>query len=90
MHNFHLTGPGVNVKTSVGATGTKTFTVTLKKGTYKFVCDPHAGFMKGSFTVKLSGGASGRVCGSPRSTVRPRDDTRVNPRSCPIHATSER
>jgi len=51
IHNFHLTGPGVNVKTSVSAIGTKTFTVTLKKGTYKFVCDPHA-FMKGSFTVR--------------------------------------
>jgi plastocyanin len=52
IHNFHLTGPGVNVKTSVSGTGTKTFTVTLKKGTYKFVCDPHASVMKGSFTVK--------------------------------------
>jgi len=51
IHNFHLTGPGVNVKTDIGATGTKTFTVTLKKGTYKFVCDPHASSMKGSFTV---------------------------------------
>jgi plastocyanin len=50
-HNFHLTGPGVNVKTSVSAVGTKTFTVTVKKGTYKFVCDPHL-FMKGSFVVK--------------------------------------
>ncbi len=52
IHNFHLTGPGVNVKTSVGEVGAKTFTVTLKKGTYKFVCDPHASSMKGSFTVK--------------------------------------
>ncbi len=50
-HNFHLTGPGVNVKTSVPAKGIKTFTVTLKKGTYKFICDPHP-FMKGSFTIK--------------------------------------
>ena len=50
-HNFHLSGPGVNVKTSVGATGSKTFTVTLKKGTYRFVCDPHASNMKGSFKV---------------------------------------
>lgn len=50
-HNFHLTGPGVNVKTSVAAIGTKTFIVRLKKGTYKFVCDPHL-FMKGSFTIK--------------------------------------
>ena len=52
IHNFHLKGPRVNVSTSVGATGSKTFTVTLKKGTYKFVCDPHASSMKGSFTVK--------------------------------------
>ena len=51
VHNFHLTGQGVNVKTSVSAIGTKTFTITLKKGTYKFICDPHP-FMKGSFTVK--------------------------------------
>jgi plastocyanin len=51
-HNFHLTGPGVEKKTSVGAKTTATWTVTLKKGTYKFVCDPHASFMKGSFTVK--------------------------------------
>jgi plastocyanin len=51
IHNFHLSGPGVNVKTSVPATGTKTFTITLKKGTYKFVCDPHASIMKGSFKV---------------------------------------
>jgi plastocyanin len=51
VHNFHLTGPGVNVKTSVPAIGTKTFTITLKKGTYKFICDPHP-FMKGSFTIK--------------------------------------
>jgi plastocyanin len=50
-HNFHITGPGVNAKTSVPAIGTKTLTVTLKKGTYKFICDPHP-FMKGSFTVK--------------------------------------
>jgi len=52
IHDFHLSGPGVNVKTSVGGTGTKTFTLTLKKGTYKFICDPHASVMHGSFTVK--------------------------------------
>jgi plastocyanin len=53
IHNFHLTGPGVNKKTSVGFTGKKTWTVTLKKGTYKFVCDPHKAqaSMRGSFKV---------------------------------------
>jgi plastocyanin len=52
IHNFHLTGPGgLNKKTTVGETGTKTWKLTLKKGTYKFVCDPHASVMKGSFKV---------------------------------------
>jgi plastocyanin len=50
-HNFHLTGPGVNKTTSIVGKATSTWTVTLKKGTYKYVCDPHASFMKGSFTV---------------------------------------
>ena len=52
LHNFHLSGPGVNVKTAVGFVGTKSFTVTLKKGTYRFVCDPHATSMKGSFRIR--------------------------------------
>jgi plastocyanin len=51
IHNFHLSGPGINKKTSVSAKGTFTWTVTLKKGTYKFICDPHAAIMKGSFKV---------------------------------------
>src|SRR5690242_7075161 len=46
-HNFHLTGPGVNKSTSVGGEGTFKWTLTLKKGTYKSVCDPHSSFMKG-------------------------------------------
>ena len=51
LHNFHLKGPGVDKKTGVGAKGTFTWTVTLKKGMYKFLCDPHAAIMKGSFKV---------------------------------------
>jgi plastocyanin len=51
IHNFHLTGPGVNNATSVGGTGSKTWTLSLKKGTYKYVCDPHKTSMKGSFKV---------------------------------------
>jgi plastocyanin len=51
-HNFHLTGPGLNrVVTSVGFTGTKSFVLKLKKGTYRFVCDPHAEIMRGSFVA---------------------------------------
>ena len=51
IHNFHLIGAGVNKKTSVSAVTTVTWTVTLKKGTYRYVCDPHASSMKGSFKV---------------------------------------
>jgi plastocyanin len=51
IHDFHLTGPGVNKTTTVAGTGTTTWKVTLKKGTYKYVCDPHASFMHGSFKV---------------------------------------
>jgi plastocyanin len=53
FHNFHLTGPGgVNKKTTVGFKGTpKAWTVRFRKGTYRYVCDPHATMMKGSFKV---------------------------------------
>ena len=51
IHNFHLTGPGVNKKTSVPAVGTTKWTVKLKKGTYKFVCDPHIAIMHGVLKV---------------------------------------
>ena len=51
-HNFHLKGPGYNKAiTSVGFTGTKTVTIKLKKGTYHYMCDPHASFMNGTFKV---------------------------------------
>ena len=52
IHNFRLKGPGVNVATTVPFKGTKSFTVTLKKGKYTFLCDPHPTSMKGSFTIK--------------------------------------
>jgi plastocyanin len=52
IHNFHVSGPGFNkVLTSVQFTGTKTFLFRLKKGSYRFVCDPHSSFMHGGFTV---------------------------------------
>jgi plastocyanin len=53
IHDFHLMGPGVNkVVTTVPFTGTKTVTVTLKKGKYTYQCDPHSTAMRGTFTVK--------------------------------------
>jgi plastocyanin len=51
-HDFHLIGPGINrVLTSVEFSGTKSYTLTLKKGSYRFQCDPHASFMHGAFKV---------------------------------------
>ena len=52
IHNFHLRGPGVNKTTSVSAVGSKSFTVTLRKGKYTFLCDPHPTQMRGSFTIR--------------------------------------
>jgi plastocyanin len=53
MHSFGLDGPKGFAKdfTSVGFTGTKTITVTLKKGSYKFYCQPHESSMFGTFKV---------------------------------------
>jgi plastocyanin len=53
IHNFHLTGPGVDKEvTSVPFKGEQTVTVTLETGTYTYQCDPHASQgMKGTFEV---------------------------------------
>jgi plastocyanin len=52
IHDFHLTGPGLNrMLTTVDFVGTKSVVLTLKKGVYKYVCDPHAELMHGSFRV---------------------------------------
>lgn len=58
IHDFQLEGPGVGKKgkkqiTGVKFVGTRTVTVTLKKGTYTFVCTPHRKIpsMKGTFKV---------------------------------------
>jgi plastocyanin len=52
IHDFHLTGPGVNkVITGVGFTGAKSVVLKLKSGSYTFVCDPHSSSMRGSFKV---------------------------------------
>ena len=51
-HDFHLKGPGLNrVLTGVGFAGTKSYTLKLKKGSWRFLCDPHASFMHGGFKV---------------------------------------
>src|SRR6476646_7970233 len=49
-HNFHLSGPGVDVTTDVVFTGDKTFTINVTNGTYTFICDVHSTTMHGLFT----------------------------------------
>jgi hypothetical protein len=79
-HNFHLTGPGVNVATDLVGTGDQTFTITIGDGVYLYVCDPHAVTMRGVFTagsvtalppVKLTAVLSGQS----RSTLTPLGST---------------
>ena len=51
IHNWALSGNGVDAATDVVGTGTETFEVTLSAGKYTYVCDPHTDSMKGSITV---------------------------------------
>jgi plastocyanin len=51
VHNFHLTGPGVDQATTIGGTGDVTWTVTLMDGVYTYVCDAHSDTMVGMFAV---------------------------------------
>jgi plastocyanin len=52
VHNFHLTGPGLDQTTTLAFVGEVTWNVTLAEGAYRFVCDPHISIgMSGSFTV---------------------------------------
>jgi plastocyanin len=52
IHDFVLKGPGLKVTiTKLAFTGTKTATVTLKKGKYEYYCTPHEAAMRGYVTV---------------------------------------
>lgn len=50
-HNFHLLGPGVDKRTALAFKGRQTWQVRLRRGAYRYVCDPHAFTMKGAFRV---------------------------------------
>ena len=52
IHNFTLNGPGIKNKTITGTSfvGTKTVTLTLKKGKYTFYCTVHP-TITGTFKV---------------------------------------
>jgi len=50
LHNFHLTGPGVDQATGVETASTATWNVTFTNGTYRYLCDAHPTSLRGSFT----------------------------------------
>jgi plastocyanin len=51
IHNFHLTGPGVDIETVTENIEKVTWTVTFVEGRYHFQCDPHDLGMMGNFVV---------------------------------------
>ena len=52
IHNFHLSGPGVEQSTAVETVGETTWNVTFADGgVYRYVCDPHVATMVGSFSA---------------------------------------
>jgi hypothetical protein len=52
MHNWHIRGPGgVNRSTSVPFTGRREWTIRLRVGTYRIVCDPHSSMMRTRIVV---------------------------------------
>jgi hypothetical protein len=51
LHNYHLSGPGVEMRTDIETTGMATWNVTIQDGIYAFRCDAHPLSMKGSFTA---------------------------------------
>ena len=52
VHNFHLTGPGVNKKTGVKTRGKVTWNLTLVPGTYTYRSDKTKK-LRGTFTVRF-------------------------------------
>lgn len=50
IHNFRISGEGVDEATTVPERGEQEFTVTFAPGTYTYVCDPHPS-MTGSVDV---------------------------------------
>ena len=51
IHNFHMTGSGVDVMSEVGSQEDEDYPITLVAGSYHFQCDPHSSTMFGDFDV---------------------------------------
>ena len=71
LHNFHLSGPGVDQATDVATTSSATWTVALSAGSYHFQCDAHPTMLHGDFTV----GSGGGTTTTPMTTTAPATTT---------------
>ncbi|HST18151.1 MAG TPA: hypothetical protein VLK36_10815 [Gaiellaceae bacterium] len=60
-HNFHLSGPGVDMMTSVTGTESPTWSVTFSAGNYHYQCDAHPTQLHGDFSVGSPGGTTSTV-----------------------------
>ena len=76
-HNFHLSGPGVDLTTGVETTGDTTFRTTLADGRYRFVCDVHPSRMVGTFDV---GSGAPPPATPPPPTTTPAPSAKVGAR----------
>ncbi len=82
-HNFHLTGPGVDITTEVEEVGIRTFPLTLVDGVYKLICDPHATVMRKQLTVGTGGSGGGGTGGGGTGG----GGTTTTPPSAPVGST---
>lgn len=81
-HNFHLSGAGVNLLTSVENVETANWTVVLADGQiYRFQCDPHSTTMEGTFGV-------GNVPDPPPPPVVRRMSANVSARAISVKTSS--
>jgi hypothetical protein len=74
VHNFHLSGPGVNESTDIAGTGSTSWSVVLQPGSYHFQCDAHASTMNGTLTV-TSGTTTTTTSSSTTTTTTPTTTT---------------
>jgi hypothetical protein len=85
IHNFHLSGPGVDVATDIDFVGTQTFTVTFQDGTYSYVCDAHASTMTGSFTVGTATTATTTTQAKPKPAAKKHKPAKHKPKKKKKH-----
>ncbi len=75
VHNFHLSGPGVDMATSVANTESTTWTVTFSAGNYHYQCDAHPTQLHGDFSV----GSPGSTTSTVATTTTPPPTTTAPP-----------